>query len=77
MLGAHKPRLVPLSVGMPRDVEWQGRVVSRHLETDGAWVARRLNIYGDGPGDLQGHGGGQSPVYAYQLDSAGDSAEQL
>ena len=32
-------------------------------------MARRLNIDGDGQGDLAGHGGEQRAVLVYQIDS--------
>ena len=32
-------------------------------------MARRLNIDGDGQGDLEGHGGEQRAVMVYQIDS--------
>ena len=32
-------------------------------------MVRRLNIDGDGQGDLGGHGGEQRAVFVYQLDS--------
>ncbi len=61
-----------VNVGLPRDVSWQGRTVYT-----GVWKApvagpvnvRRLNIDGDGQGDLAGHGGEQRAVFVYQLDS--------
>ena len=36
---------------------------------DGPRAVRRLNVDGDGQGDLEGHGGEQRAVYVYQLDS--------
>jgi MOSC domain-containing protein YiiM/ferredoxin-NADP reductase len=64
--------LVSVNVGMPRDIEWRGRTVRT-----GIWkspVQRRcrvgrLNVEGDGQGDLGGHGGEQRAVFVYQLDS--------
>ncbi|MBI3689620.1 MAG: hypothetical protein HY239_02785, partial [Mycolicibacterium aromaticivorans] len=49
--------LVSVNVGLPRDVQWNGRTVYT-----GAWKApvsgprmvRRLNVDGDGQGDLGG-----------------------
>src|SRR5690349_1244131 len=57
---------------MPRDIEWQGRTVHTGIwkrPVDGPCRARRLNLDGDGQGDLAGHGGEQRAVYVYQLDS--------
>jgi MOSC domain-containing protein YiiM len=35
----------------------------------GRRMARRLNIDGDGQGDLEGHGGEHRAVFVYQIDS--------
>jgi ferredoxin-NADP reductase/MOSC domain-containing protein YiiM/ferredoxin len=64
--------LVSVNVGLPRDVEWQGKLVhtavwKRPVAT--RVMARRLNLDGDGQGDLQGHGGEHRAVMVYQLDS--------
>lgn len=64
--------LLSVNVGMPKDVSWQGRTVHT-----GAWkspvhgprMVRRLNIDGDGQGDLAGHGGDIRAVLVYQLQS--------
>ena len=65
-------RLVSVNVGLPRDVVWQGRTVHTAVwkePIDGPRMVRRLNIDGDGQGDLAGHGGEQRAVFVYQLDS--------
>lgn len=64
--------LLAVNVGLPRDVSWDGRTVHT-----GAWktpvfgpcMVRRLNVDGDGQGDLDGHGGEHRAVLVYQLDS--------
>ena len=64
--------LVSLNVGMPQDVSWQGRTVFTGVFKDpvtGPRRVRRLNVDGDGQGDLGGHGGEQRAVFVYQLDS--------
>ncbi|TDD46660.1 MOSC domain-containing protein [Nonomuraea terrae] len=65
-------KLLSVNVGMPKDVSWQGRNVRtgvwKHAVT-GPRMARRLNIDGDGQGDLQGHGGEQRAVLVYQIQS--------
>jgi ferredoxin-NADP reductase/MOSC domain-containing protein YiiM/ferredoxin len=64
--------LVSVNVGMPRDVPWQGRTVFTGVFKDpvtGPRRVRRLNVDGDGQGDLGGHGGEQRAVFVYQLDS--------
>jgi len=44
---------------------------------DGRCVVRRLNVDGDGQGDLAGHGGEQRAVFVYQLESYRHWQEQL
>lgn len=64
--------LVSVNVGMPRDIAWQGKVVRTgiwKMPVHGKVMARRLNLDGDGQGDLAGHGGEQRAVMVYQLDS--------
>ncbi|AKK26326.1 MOSC domain-containing protein [Mycobacterium sp. EPa45] len=64
--------LVSVNVGLPTDVQWNGRTVHT-----GAWkspvagprMVRRLNIDGDGQGDLGGHGGENRAVLVYQVAS--------
>ena len=65
-------RLLSLNVGLPRDVAWQGRTVRTAIwkePVQGRRMARRLNIDGDGQGDLAGHGGEHRAVFVYQIDS--------
>lgn len=65
-------RLLSVNVGLPRDVIWQGRTVRTGIwktPVAGPRMVRRLNIDGDGQGDLGGHGGERRAVYVYQLDS--------
>ena len=60
------------NVGQPKDVIWQGRTVHTAVwkdPVDGPQLARRLNIDGDGQGDLAGHGGEQRAVFVYQIES--------
>ena len=64
--------LVSVNVGLPRDVEWNGRIVRTaiwKLPVAGRVHVRKLNIDGDGQGDLAGHGGEHRAVMVYQLDS--------
>jgi ferredoxin-NADP reductase/MOSC domain-containing protein YiiM/ferredoxin len=61
-----------VNVGKPKNVAWQGRSVFTGIwkaPVDGPAMVRRLNIDGDGQGDLGGHGGEQRAVFVYQLDS--------
>src|SRR3982074_647355 len=64
--------LASVNVGLPRDVEWQGRVVRTAIwkhSVSGRVMARRLNLDGDRQGDRNGHGGEQRAVMVYQLES--------
>ncbi|MFF4467192.1 MOSC domain-containing protein [Streptomyces mirabilis] len=64
--------LLSVNVGRPKDVRWRDRTVHtgawKH-PVDGPRMVRRLNIDGDGQGDLQGHGGEQRAVLVYQTQS--------
>lgn len=65
-------RLLSVNVGLPRDIPWQGKTVHTGVwktPAPGRRMARRLNIDGDGQGDLQGHGGEHRAVFVYQIDS--------
>ena len=65
-------RLLSVNVGLPRDVAWQGRTVRTAVwkaPVQGRRMVRRLNIDGDGQGDLAGHGGEHRAVFVYQIDS--------
>ena len=62
------PKLMSVNVGLPKDIAWKNRTVYT-----GAWktpvtgrrMVRRLNIDGDGQGDLAGHGGENRAVLVY------------
>ena len=65
-------RLLSVNVGMPKDVPWQGKTVFTGVFKDPVGGPRRvgkLNVDGDGQGDLAGHGGEQRAVFVYQIDS--------
>jgi len=65
-------RLLSVNVGVPRDVEWNGRIVRTAIwksPVDGRRMVRKLNIDGDAQADLAGHGGEQRAVFVYQMDS--------
>jgi ferredoxin-NADP reductase/MOSC domain-containing protein YiiM/ferredoxin len=65
-------KLLSVNVGLPREIEWQGKLVRTAI-----WkrpvaqrvLARKLNLDGDGQGDLEGHGGEHRAVMVYQLES--------
>ncbi len=72
--------VVSVNVGLPRDIEWQGKLVHTSVwkkSVSGRVMARRLNLEGDGQGDLAGHGGEHRAVMVYQLDSYRYWQEQL
>ena len=65
-------RLVSVNVGLPRDIQWRSRTVHTgiwKLPVLGRLRVGRLNVDGDGQGDLAGHGGEQRAVFVYQLGS--------
>ena len=64
--------LLSVNVGLPKDVTWRGKTVFTGVFKDavgGPRRVRRLNVDGDGQGDLAGHGGEQRAVFVYQIDS--------
>jgi ferredoxin-NADP reductase/MOSC domain-containing protein YiiM len=64
--------LLSVNVGLPQDVSWHGRTVHTAVwkrPADGPRMVRRLNIDGDGQGDLAGHGGEHRAVFVYQIES--------
>jgi ferredoxin-NADP reductase/MOSC domain-containing protein YiiM len=63
-------RLLSINVGLPRDVAWRGENVHTaiwKLPVQGRIAVRRLNVEGDGQGDLAGHGGEHRAVMVYQM----------
>ncbi|MGY2060259.1 MOSC domain-containing protein, partial [Nocardia gipuzkoensis] len=65
-------RLLSLNVGMPADIAWHGRTVHTGIfkyPVDGPRLVRKLNVDGDGQGDLGGHGGEIRAVLVYQHQS--------
>ncbi|MGF6712781.1 ferredoxin-NADP reductase/MOSC domain-containing protein YiiM [Luteibacter sp. W1I16] len=66
------PVLLSVNVGLPQDIEWQGRTVRTAVfkqPVRGPVMARRLNLDGDGQGDLAGHGGEHRAIMVYQVQS--------
>ncbi|WP_250501268.1 MOSC domain-containing protein [Caballeronia sp. GAWG1-5s-s] len=66
-------RLLSVNVGLPRDIEWKGRTVHTGIwkqPVRGRCRVGRLNLDGDGQGDLAGHGGEQRAVFVYQIESS-------
>jgi MOSC domain-containing protein YiiM len=61
-------RLVALSVGLPREVQWRGKTVLTSIfksPVDRRLRVSTLNVEGDKQSDLTVHGGVDKAVYAY------------
>jgi ferredoxin-NADP reductase/MOSC domain-containing protein YiiM len=72
--------LLSLNVGLPKDVPWQGTAVYTGVykaPVQDPRMVRRLNVDGDGQGDLAGHGGEQRAVLVYQQGSYDHWAQHL
>ncbi len=73
-------RLLSVNVGLPRDILWKGRTVHTGIwknPVHGRCRVSRLNLEGDGQGDLAGHGGEHRAVFVYQIESYRYWQEQL
>lgn len=69
-----------MNVGLPRDIVWKGRTVHTGVwknPVTGRCRVKRLNLEGDGQGDLAGHGGEHRAVFVYQTESYGYWQERL
>ena len=65
-------QLLSVNVGLPREIKWKGKTIHTAVWKNavrGRCKVARLNIEGDGKGDLQGHGGEHRAVLVYQIDS--------
>ena len=61
-------KLLTVSVGLPREIEWKGRIVRTSIfkaPVGGRVRVSRLNLDGDQQSDLTVHGGFDKAVYAY------------
>ena len=61
-------RILSVNVGLPREVTWQGKLVTTGIFKEpvkGPVLLRTLNLEGDGQADLTVHGGVDKAVYAY------------
>jgi ferredoxin-NADP reductase/MOSC domain-containing protein YiiM len=73
-------RLLSVNVGLPRDILWNGKTVHTSIwkaPVQGRRAVRRLDIDGDGQGDLAGHGGEHRAVFVYQIESYRHWEKQL
>lgn len=65
-------RLVSVNVGLPHEIEWKGKTVRTAVWKRAVLGRRkvgRLNVDGDGQGDLAGHGGEHRAVFVYQIEA--------
>ena len=65
-------RLLSINIGIPRDIPWRGQTVHTAIwkqPVQGRLRVPRLNVEGDGQGDLAGHGGEHRAVMVYQMDA--------
>lgn len=65
-------RLLSVNVGLPRDVAWRGEKIHTAIwkqPVQGRIAVRRLNLDGDGQGDVAGHGGEHRAVMVYQMEA--------
>ena len=61
-------RILSVNVGLPREVTWQGKLVTTGIFKEpvkGPVMLRTLNLDGDQQADLTVHGGVNKAVYAY------------
>ena len=65
-------KLISVNAGLPRDIAWRRETVHTAIwkqPVQGRQMVRRLNVDGDGQGDLGGHGGEHRAVMVYQQES--------
>jgi MOSC domain-containing protein YiiM len=73
-------KLLSVNVGLPREVEWKGRLVLTSIfkmPVTGGIRVRTLNLDGDKQSDLSVHGGIDKAVYAYPSEHYAFWHEQL
>ena len=64
-------KIVSINVGLPREVEWHGRMVTTGIFKEpviGRLALRKLNIDGDRQADLTVHGGEHKAVSCYPAE---------
>ena len=67
-------KILSVNVSLPKTVEYKGREVrtgiyKEPVEGRGRVMLRRLNLDGDGQGDLTVHGGVDKAAYAYSIEN--------
>ena len=64
-------KLLSISIGLPREVVWHGRIVTTSIfkePASGRIPLRKLNLDGDRQSDLTVHGGEHKAVYCYPTE---------
>jgi MOSC domain-containing protein YiiM len=64
-------RVISVNVGVPRTVEWRGRMVTSAIwkqPVDGPITVAGVNLAGDDQADRRVHGGPDKAVYAYATE---------
>jgi MOSC domain-containing protein YiiM len=64
-------KLVSLNVGLPREIEWQGKTTRTSIFKQAVTGRRRLtrlNVEGDAQANLVVHGGPEKAIYAYPAE---------
>jgi ferredoxin-NADP reductase/MOSC domain-containing protein YiiM/ferredoxin len=72
MCGVMTGRLLSVNVGVPREIEWEGKTVRTAIWKEpvaGPRMVRRINIDGDDQADRLAHGGEHRAVFVYQIES--------
>ena len=73
-------KILSVNVGVPREVTWQGKLVTTGIFKDpvkGPVMLRTLNLDGDQQADLTVHGGVDKAVYAYPSEHYAYWREEL
>ncbi len=63
-------KLISVNVGLPREIEWQGKTVTSAIFKTAVYrpvELRRHNLDGDRQADLSVHGGPTKAVYLYPV----------
>jgi hypothetical protein len=66
-------RLLSVNAGLPREISWRGETVRTSAGKNPVQdrrLVRRLNVDGDGQGDLAGHGGEHRAVLVCQIPTS-------